>query len=148
MPAAFVEPAIERPTGSMWGRPPGAVAWIASTRLTAKPSKTSTSIRWSATRSTGYAAGPPGKQIRMKQVISARHSARHARNVESHMDRLGPALRFQVTLNHRAQYAHQNVCARVSSRTPMRMNRKMTDIVPCTPGRFTFIPEARRARAR
>src|SRR5437870_5639814 len=90
-------------------RPPGAVAWIGSTRLTAKPSKTSTSIRWSATRSSGYAAGPPGKQIRMKQVISARHSARHARNVESHMDRLGPALRFQVTLNHRAQYAHQNV---------------------------------------
>jgi hypothetical protein len=64
MPAVFVEPAIERPTGSMWDRPPGAVAWIGSTRLTAKPSKTSTSILWSVTPSSAYAAGPFGKQIR------------------------------------------------------------------------------------
>ena len=53
-----------RPTGSMWDRPPGAVAWIESTRLTAKSSKTSTSIRWSPTPSSGYAAGLHGKQIR------------------------------------------------------------------------------------
>ena len=52
-----------RPTGSMWDRPPGAVAWIESTRLTAKSSKTSTSIRWSPTPSSGYAAGLHGKQI-------------------------------------------------------------------------------------
>src|SRR5438874_11165885 len=62
MPAVFVEPAIVRPTGSMWDRPPGAVAWIGSTRLTAKPSKTSTSIRWPVTPSSGYAAGLHGKQ--------------------------------------------------------------------------------------
>src|SRR5438105_10899826 len=53
-----------RPTGSMWDRPPGAVAWIESTRLTAKSSKTSTSIRWSPTPSSGYAAGLHGKPIR------------------------------------------------------------------------------------
>src|SRR5438874_13818133 len=62
MPGVFVEPAIVRPTGSMWDRPPGAVAWIGSTKLTAKPSKTATYIRWTVTPSGGYAEGLHGKQ--------------------------------------------------------------------------------------
>src|SRR5207249_1176334 len=63
MLAVFVEPATARPTGSMQGRPPGAVAWIGSTRLTAKQSKTSTSTRWSPTPSSSYAAGLHGKPL-------------------------------------------------------------------------------------
>src|SRR5437016_302606 len=68
MLAAFVEPATARPTGSMSDRPPGAVAWIASARLTAKSSKTSTSTRWTPTPSSGYAAGLHGKQTPWKEA--------------------------------------------------------------------------------
>jgi hypothetical protein len=60
---AFEEPATGPPTGSMWGRPPGTVAWTGSTKRTAKPSKTSTSARWSAMPGSIYAAILPGKQI-------------------------------------------------------------------------------------
>ena len=34
------------------------------------------------------------------------------------------------------------VSGRLSSTTPIRINRKFTDIVPVTPGRFTLHPEA------
>src|SRR5262245_4846694 len=64
MRIAFEEPAIERPTGSMWGRLLGVVGWIGSTRLTVTPSKTFTSIRYSAMQDNGSAPIPPGKSIR------------------------------------------------------------------------------------
>ena len=63
MRIAFEEPAIERPTGSMWARPLGVVGWIGSTRLTVSPSKTFTSIRYSAMQDNGSAPIPPGKSI-------------------------------------------------------------------------------------
>src|SRR6516165_9841657 len=63
MRIAFEEPAIERPTGSMWGRLLGVVGWIGSTRLTVTPSKTFTSIRYSAMQDNGSAPIPPGKSI-------------------------------------------------------------------------------------
>src|SRR5712691_9700878 len=59
---AFVAPAIGLPTGSMWGRPPGAGAWTGSTKASVKPSKTSTSIRWFAIPASIYAAIRLGKQ--------------------------------------------------------------------------------------
>src|SRR5438309_4356936 len=63
MGTAFAEPATERPTGSMWDRPPGAAAWIESTKLTVRQSKIFTFIRWCATRGSSYAAISRGKQI-------------------------------------------------------------------------------------
>src|SRR5262252_6658298 len=71
MRIAFEEPAIERPTGSMWDRPRGVVGWIASTRLTVRPSKTFTSIRCSPMQDKGYAGIPLGKSIRKTFTISA-----------------------------------------------------------------------------
>src|SRR5215471_21870334 len=70
MRIAFEEPAIERPTGSMWGRPLGVVGWIGSTRLTVSPSKTFTSIRYSAMQDNGSAPIPPGKSIRSMSIWS------------------------------------------------------------------------------
>jgi len=43
----------------------------------------------------------------MGKVICARDGTRHARDVERNLDRLRPSLGFPVTLNHRAQNAHQ-----------------------------------------
>src|SRR6266581_7588148 len=62
--SAFEEPATEPPTGSISGRPPDVVAWTGSTKTTAEPSKTSTSIRWFVMPANGYALIRPGKQIR------------------------------------------------------------------------------------
>src|ERR1700687_1514302 len=64
MGTAFAERATERPTGSMWERPPAAAAWTATTTPTAKRSKMFTFIRWCATRGSSYAAISRGKQIR------------------------------------------------------------------------------------
>jgi hypothetical protein len=61
---ASAEPATAPPTGSMWDKPPVAVAWTASKRLTAERSRTSTSIRCCATRGNGYVATSCTKQIR------------------------------------------------------------------------------------
>src|SRR5258708_33061024 len=69
MPPGFEEPATAPPTGSAWARPPAAVAWTGSTKLTGKPSKTSMSIHWSATPGNVYAAIPPGKQIRAEETL-------------------------------------------------------------------------------
>src|SRR6266545_1780227 len=63
METAFAEPAIERPTGSMWDRPPGAAAWTGTTTPTARRSKMFTFIRWCAPRGSSYAAISRGKQI-------------------------------------------------------------------------------------
>src|SRR5713226_5983567 len=60
---AFAEPAIGPPTGPTSGRPPGAVAWTESTKLTVKPSKTSMSIHWSVMPGNVYAATLRGNQI-------------------------------------------------------------------------------------
>src|SRR5216683_3162338 len=59
---AFAGFAIGLPTGSMLGRAPGADAWIGHTKVTVKPSKTSTCI-WSAMLGNFYAVFPSGKQI-------------------------------------------------------------------------------------
>src|SRR5215471_5867511 len=64
----FAAPATVLPTGSMSDKPPDAVVWTGSTKLTVKPSKTSTFIRWSPTPGSGYAAISRGKQIRPKEV--------------------------------------------------------------------------------
>src|SRR5450755_1310835 len=69
MPPGFEEPATGPPTGSTLGRPPDAVAWTGSTKATVKPSKTSTFTRWSAMPDDTYAAIPPGKQIRLIQLL-------------------------------------------------------------------------------
>src|SRR5207244_2155101 len=53
------------PTGSMSGRPPVAAAWTGNTKLTVKPSKTSTCTRWSAMPGNAYAVISSGKQIRV-----------------------------------------------------------------------------------
>src|SRR2546425_7389764 len=63
MGTAFAAPVTERPTGSMWDRPPGAAVWIGSTRLTVRQSKISTPIRWCVTHGSSYAAILCGKQI-------------------------------------------------------------------------------------
>ena len=68
-PAAFAGPATEPPTGCMSGEPPDAAAWTASTKLTVLLSKTSTSIRWSATSVSNYAVISRGKQIQPAIVI-------------------------------------------------------------------------------
>src|SRR2546425_1604086 len=62
-PPDFEEPATEPPTGSISGRPPDAVAWTESTKTTAEPSKTSTSIHWFVMPGNGYALIRPGNQI-------------------------------------------------------------------------------------
>src|SRR5215813_6004981 len=59
----FAGPATVLPTGSISDEPPDAVVWTGSTKLTVKPSKTSTFIRWSTTPGSGYAAISRGKQI-------------------------------------------------------------------------------------
>src|SRR5712691_8954817 len=69
----FAGPAIAPPTGSTSGGPPGAVAWIATTKLIAKRSKTSTSIRWSAMSGSSYVEIRSGKQIRIGEF--ARHDS-------------------------------------------------------------------------
>jgi len=63
MPPDFEEPATEPPTGSISGRPPDAVAWTESTKTTAEPSKTSSSIHWFVMPGNGYALIRPGNQI-------------------------------------------------------------------------------------
>src|SRR6266852_4822284 len=65
---AFAGFAIGLPTGSMLGRAPGADAWIGHTKVTVKPSKTSTCI-WSAMLGNFYAVFPPGKQIQFNEVV-------------------------------------------------------------------------------
>src|SRR5712691_1825633 len=64
----FAGPAIAPPTGSQSGGPPGAVAWIATTKLIAKRSKTSTSIRWPAMSGSSYVEIRSGKQIQQALV--------------------------------------------------------------------------------
>src|SRR4029079_10651945 len=51
----FVEPATGRPTGSILGKPAGAVAWTGRIPLPAKLSKISMFTRCCATRGSGYA---------------------------------------------------------------------------------------------
>src|SRR3989442_5159478 len=68
MGTAFAAPVTERPTGSMWDRPPGAAVWIGSTRLTVRQSKISTPIRWCVTHGSSYAAILCGKQIQPEMV--------------------------------------------------------------------------------
>jgi hypothetical protein len=63
--ARFREPATVPPTGSMSGRPPDAVAWIASTKPTVERLKTSTFILWCAMPGNDYAEISRGKQIRL-----------------------------------------------------------------------------------
>lgn len=46
----------------MSGKPLDAAAWIGRTKLTVKPSKTSTFIRWCATQGSAYAVISHGKQ--------------------------------------------------------------------------------------
>src|SRR6266704_7201884 len=62
--AVFAGPATVLPTGCMLGKPQDAAAWTASIKLTAKPSKTSTSIRWCRRSVSSYAVISYGKQIR------------------------------------------------------------------------------------
>src|SRR5262245_54744512 len=61
----FAGSAIGRPTGYTWVKLPDAAAWIASTKLTVKPSETSTYIRWCATPSSSCAVISRGKQIQL-----------------------------------------------------------------------------------
>src|SRR5215472_16472408 len=65
MRPVFAEPATGLLTGSISGRPPGAGAWIGSTKVTAKRSRTFMSIPWSAMSASGYAEISRSKQIQL-----------------------------------------------------------------------------------
>src|SRR5712691_2540556 len=93
MRTAFAEPATERPTGPMSGKPPDAVAWIGSTKLTVKRSKISTFIRWCATRGSGYAEIPRCKQIqRIKLAEIGKRLGRKALRQVACVANLTPSL--------------------------------------------------------
>src|SRR5437870_2807238 len=64
--AVFAGPATVLPTGCMLDKPQDAAAWTGSIKLTVKPSKTSTSIRWCRTSVSSYAVISYGKQILIK----------------------------------------------------------------------------------